>query len=120
MHLIPNYKAHAAFKKNPHKDSALIPTIPQTLDWMANPDNKKKKNSKSMPLGINIGCNLGIGGIVLLGGGLVTVALVSALARRQHRSSSNVAINNKNQLELMMKKSNELNQDFGLQNSRFA
>lgn len=92
-------------------------------------DNKKKKNKngKSMPLAINIGAGagcLGIGGIVLLGGALVTATLVSALAiktRRQRRSSSDAINNTKtvdepNQLELMMK-NNESSQDFSLDSS---
>ncbi|KAI3668297.1 hypothetical protein L6452_43374 [Arctium lappa] len=87
--------------------------------------NKKKKNGKSMPpLPINIGC-LGIGGgIVLVGGALVTATLVvsAALAiktRRQRRSSSDAINNTKktvdapNQLEDLMK-SNESSQDFSL------
>lgn len=91
-------------------------------------DDNNKKNGKSMPLAINIGAGagagagcLGIGGIVLLGGALVTATLVSALAiktRRQRRSSSDASNNTKtvdepNQLELMMK-SKESSQDFPL------
>ncbi|XP_076907667.1 uncharacterized protein LOC143564201 [Bidens hawaiensis] len=55
-------------------------------------DNKKNNNKKTLPVAFNIGAGgLGIGGIVLVGGALITATIVSALAfknRRQSRRSS--------------------------------
>ncbi|KAI3787684.1 hypothetical protein L2E82_00017 [Cichorium intybus] len=53
------------------------------------PKHDKKKNNKTMPVAINIGAgSLGMGGIVLFGGALVTATIVSAALAFRARQSS--------------------------------
>ncbi|KAI3742819.1 hypothetical protein L1987_60515 [Smallanthus sonchifolius] len=89
---------------------------------MENPcKHDKKNNFKTLPVAINIGAvagRFGIGGIVLVGGALVTATIVSALVfktRSQRRSSSEnmkksmspspetLSVDVPNKLDLMMK-----------------